>query len=98
MKVIFFGNDMMVPFSKALAYSLAMAPPRINFEFISARFPKETLARIDAVLREGEAKAEFIRNAVFRELLAREAVRKRHQRLIASLRQQLASEPSPASE
>jgi hypothetical protein len=74
-----------------------MAQKRINFEFISARFPALTLTRIDAVLREGEAKAEFIRAAVEKELAAREAVRRRHQKLIASALGSRAPAPSPSS-
>jgi len=37
-----------------------------------AAFPAGTLDRIQAVLREGEDRAEFIREAVFRELAWRE--------------------------
>jgi metal-responsive CopG/Arc/MetJ family transcriptional regulator len=47
---------------------------RINHERILARFPKGTLARIDAVLKSetNEKQAEFIREAVERELKRRE--------------------------
>jgi hypothetical protein len=80
-----------------VSYRPAMAPKQINFEFISARFPADTLGRIDAVLREGEAKAEFIRAAVLKELNAREAIRRRHQRLIASALGSPGQAPSPSS-
>ncbi|WP_296538868.1 YlcI/YnfO family protein [Rhizorhabdus sp.] len=38
-----------------------------------ARFPAGTLARIDKVLREGESKADFVRQAVEERLQSREA-------------------------
>lgn len=49
-----------------------MGRVQINFESLTARFPSGTLERIDNVLRKGEAKAEFIRNAVLTKLAARE--------------------------
>lgn len=45
--------------------------PRINDEQTPARFPKGTLARIDAALAEGEKRSDFIREAVERELKRR---------------------------
>lgn len=44
-------------------------------EALSARFPKGTLRRIEAVLAEGEPKAAFIRNAIESELVRREGVK-----------------------
>ena len=46
--------------------------PRINAEQTPARFPEGTLARIDAVLGEGEKRSDFIRSAVEGELQRRE--------------------------
>lgn len=45
---------------------------RINDEQTPARFPEGTLARIDAVLAEGEKRSDFIREAVEREIKRRE--------------------------
>lgn len=42
--------------------------PKINHEQTPARFPLGTLAKIDAVLKPGEARSDFIREAVEREL------------------------------
>ena len=50
---------------------------RINDESVVARFPKGTLARIDDVLAEKEKRADFIREAVDREIKRREAAEKR---------------------
>lgn len=50
---------------------------RINEEQAPARFPGGTLARIDAVLREKEKRAEFIRTAIERELERRERLNER---------------------
>lgn len=41
-----------------------------------ARFPAGTLARIEAVLEEGEPRSSFIREAVERELTRRERAKK----------------------
>jgi Meiotically Up-regulated Gene 113 (MUG113) protein len=46
--------------------------PQINEEQTPARFPAGTLGRIDAVLEDGESRAELIRKAVERELKRRE--------------------------
>ena len=46
--------------------------PRINEEETPARLPAGTLKRIDAILRDGERRAEFIREAIERELKRRE--------------------------
>jgi metal-responsive CopG/Arc/MetJ family transcriptional regulator len=45
---------------------------QINHEQTPARFAEGTLARIDAVLSEGEKRSDFIREAVERELERRE--------------------------
>lgn len=45
---------------------------RINDEQMPARFPAGTFARIDAVLRPGEKRADLIRSGVERELKRRE--------------------------
>ena len=49
-----------------------MGRPRINEEETMARFPRGTLARVDAALRKKEKRAEFLREAVERELRRRE--------------------------
>jgi hypothetical protein len=49
-----------------------MSRPQINHEQTQARFPKGTLARIEAVLEDGERQADFLREAVERELKRRE--------------------------
>ena len=46
--------------------------PQINHEQTPARLPAGTLDRIDSVLDEDEARADFIRAAVERELKRRE--------------------------
>ena len=50
---------------------------RINDEQMPARFPAGTLARIDAVLDDGEKRADLLRQAVEREIERREAAGKR---------------------
>lgn len=47
--------------------------PKINEEQTPGRFRAGTLARIDAVLREKEARSDFIREAVENELQRRES-------------------------
>jgi hypothetical protein len=49
-----------------------MGRKRINEEQIPARLPAGTLARMDAVLEEGEKRADLLREAVERELKRRE--------------------------
>lgn len=49
-----------------------MGRPRINEEQMPARLPAGTLDRIDAVLEEGEKRADLLREAVERELKRRE--------------------------
>jgi hypothetical protein len=53
-----------------------MGRKRINEEKANARFPAGTLARIDAVLKDDERLADFLRRAVERELARRERDRK----------------------
>lgn len=53
-----------------------MGRKQINHEQTPARFPEGTLDRIDKVLDEDEGRADFIRDAVERELKRRE--KKRH--------------------
>jgi hypothetical protein len=48
-----------------------MGRKRINDEETLARFPGGTLKRVDAVLREDEKRAEFIREAIEREIKRR---------------------------
>jgi metal-responsive CopG/Arc/MetJ family transcriptional regulator len=50
---------------------------RINEETTPARFPKGTLARIDELRADKEKRADFIREAVEREIRRREAAEKR---------------------
>jgi hypothetical protein len=45
---------------------------KTNFEQMPGRFPDGTFVRIDAVLIDGETRADFIRAAVERELKRRE--------------------------
>jgi metal-responsive CopG/Arc/MetJ family transcriptional regulator len=53
-----------------------MARQRMNFEIVSARFPKNTFARIQKVLKKDEPQSEFIRQAVQTKIEARERGRK----------------------
>ena len=53
-----------------------MGRKQINQEQTVARFPAGTLARINAVLREAERLADFLRKAVERELRRRETAGK----------------------
>jgi hypothetical protein len=55
-------------------YFRLMGRPRINEDHTPARLPAGTLARIQAVLREGERRADFIRAAIERELKRREGM------------------------
>lgn len=48
---------------------------QVNFESAIARLPLGTLARIKAALSEGEGQADFLREAVERELKRRERAR-----------------------
>jgi metal-responsive CopG/Arc/MetJ family transcriptional regulator len=54
-----------------------MGRKKINDEQTPARFPAGTLARIDAVLAEGEKRSDLIREAVERELSRRARLRSR---------------------
>lgn len=54
-----------------------MGRKRINDEQTPARFPEGTLERIDRLLEDGETRADFIRDAVERELMRRQR-RARH--------------------
>ena len=49
-----------------------MGRKRINEEQMPARLPAGTLERMDAVLKEGENRSGFLRQAVERELKRRE--------------------------
>lgn len=49
-----------------------MGRPKTNYEHTPGRFPKGTLARIDATLAPGEKRSDFLRAAVYRELVHRE--------------------------
>lgn len=49
-----------------------MGRKQINHEQTVARLPEGTLARIDATLSEGEKQADFVREAIERELKRRE--------------------------
>ena len=51
-----------------------MGRPRINEDHTPARLPAGTLDRIEAVLREREKRADFIRSAIERELKRREGM------------------------
>lgn len=49
-----------------------MGRKKINEEQIPARLPAGTLERMDAVLEEGEKRADLMREAIERELRRRE--------------------------
>jgi hypothetical protein len=51
-----------------------MGRKRINEDHTPARLPAGTLDRIEAVLREREKRADFIRAAIERELKRRESI------------------------
>jgi hypothetical protein len=51
-----------------------MGRKRINEDQTPARLPAGTLDRIDALLREREKRADFIRSAIERELKRREGM------------------------
>lgn len=53
-----------------------MGRKQINEEQMPARLPEGTLARMDAVLEEGESRAGLLRAAVERELKRREKASK----------------------
>jgi hypothetical protein len=55
-----------------IIYYVPMGRKQINHEQTPARFPEGTLDRIDAILEEGEGRADFIRKAVEKELKRRE--------------------------
>ena len=55
-------------------YFRPMGRPRINEDHTPARLPAGTLDRIEAVLREREKRADFIRTAIERELKRREGM------------------------
>lgn len=55
-----------------IIYFRGMGRKRINEEQTPARFPAGTLDRIDAVLEDGEKRADLIREAVEKELKKRE--------------------------
>jgi metal-responsive CopG/Arc/MetJ family transcriptional regulator len=55
---------------------------RINDEEMPARFPKGTLARLDALLEEKERRSDFIRRAVEDEIVRRESIREAVEREI----------------
>lgn len=54
-----------------------MGRKRINEERLNARLPGGTIARIDAALDEREKYADFLREAVERELKRRERQREK---------------------
>ena len=49
-----------------------MARPKNDHEVWPQRFPPGTRARIDAVLKPGETRADLVRNATLAELRKRE--------------------------
>ena len=57
--------------------SRPMAPRKKWAEDMGARFPKGTFARIAAVLAPYEDRTDFVREAVARELVRREEMKKR---------------------
>jgi hypothetical protein len=55
-----------------IKYFTLMGRKQINEEQMPARLPEGTLARMDAVLEDGESRAGLLRTAVERELKRRE--------------------------
>lgn len=55
-----------------IIYISGMGRKQVNFEQIPGRFPEGTMERMDAVLEDGEKRADLIREAVERELKRRE--------------------------
>jgi hypothetical protein len=55
-----------------IMYISGMGRKQINHEQTPARLPEGTLARIDKVLADDEGRADFLREAVERELKRRE--------------------------
>lgn len=62
----------MLTAARTLDSPASVGRPKINHEQTPARFPLGTLAKIDAALKEGEARSDFIREAVEAELKRRE--------------------------
>jgi hypothetical protein len=56
-------------------YRRSMGRKRLWSENMQARFPEGTFERISAVLKEGEDRTDFIREAVSHELTRREKAR-----------------------
>lgn len=54
------------------SWRMVRGRPQINHEQTPARLPAGTLERMDAVLEDGEKRADFLREAVERELKRRE--------------------------
>jgi hypothetical protein len=83
-----YGNNALTLFGHSL-YSLqdereradldvtSMARLKINYEQMPARFPSGTFDRMDAVLMNGESRAELIRVAVEHEIANRREARRR---------------------
>lgn len=68
---------------------------KINDEQTPARFPEGTLARIDAVLDSKEKRADFIREAVDKEILRRLTDKAKMASAEARVRGNLPTPPSP---
>lgn len=51
--------------------------PKINFEQMPARFPEGTMDRIDRVLKDGETRADLVRDSVEATIVSRERVAER---------------------
>lgn len=51
--------------------------PKINYEQMPARFPGGTFTRMDAILKEGETRADLVRDAVEQVMVSRERVAER---------------------
>lgn len=56
---------------------ISATPPRVgrrkvNYDQTPARFPEGTLAKVDALCEPGESRADFLREAVDREIKRRQ--------------------------
>ena len=60
-----------------------MGRKRINQERITARFPADTLERIERLLQDKETEAQFVRDAVAAEIKRRWRVKNKERQLIA---------------
>lgn len=60
-----------------IRYRMIVGRRQINHEQMPARLPAGTVARMEAVLNDGEKRADLLREAIERELRRRERRRER---------------------